>query len=80
MHYLACSLSQLISDSLRGRLNHYVVLEQLRTPLGRVLLLLRPLRHLAAHQSAGCHLLLLIEWTRLWLAQTLIRGLMRQLI
>ena len=80
MHYLACSLSQLISDSLRGRLNHYIVLEQLRTTLGRVmLLLLGPLRHLAAHQSAGCRLLL-IEWTRLWLAQTLIRGLMRQLI
>jgi hypothetical protein len=78
MHYLACSLSQLISDSLRGRLNHYVVLEQLRTPLGRVLLL-GPLRHLGAHQSAGCRLLL-IEWTRIWLAQTLIRGLMRQLI
>jgi len=78
MHYLACSLSQLISDSLRGRLNHYVVLEQLRTNLDRVVLL-RPLRHLAAHQSAGCKLLLLIEWTRLWLAQTLIRGLMRQL-
>ena len=78
MHYLACSLSQLISDSLRGRLNHYIVLEQLRTALGRVLLL-GPLRHLAGHQSAGCRLLL-IEWTRLWLAQTLIRGLMRQLI
>lgn len=77
MHYLACSLSQLISDSLRGRLNHNVVLEQLRTALGRVLLL-GPLRHLVAHQSAGCRLLL-IEWTRLWLAQTLIRGLMRQL-
>jgi hypothetical protein len=78
MHYLACSLSQLISDSLRGRLNHNVVLEQLRTTLARVLLLLGPLRHLTAHQSAGC-CLLLIEWTRLWLAQTLIRGLMRQL-
>jgi hypothetical protein len=78
MYNLACSLSQLISDSLRGRLNHYIVLEQLRTTLGRVMLL-GPLRHLAAHQSAGCRLLL-IEWTRLWLAQTLIRGLMRQLI
>ena len=76
MHDLVCSLSQLICDSLSGRLNHYVMLEQLRTRLGR--LLLGPLRQLAINQSAGC--LLLIEWTRQWLAQTLIRGLMRQLI